>query len=89
MPTARPRYLLTQTDDLTIALDTARRRWPEDQERPTALLLHLIDEGRRSIDDERQRWIEARRHAIAHASDGLDGVYEDGYLEKLREDWPE
>lgn len=52
-------------------------------------MLHLIDEGRRSVDDARQQWIEARRQAIAHASDGLAGVYEDGYLAKLREDWPE
>lgn len=89
VPTTRPRHLLTESDELSRALEIARRRWPEDRERPTALLLHLIDEGRRAVSDVDRQRIEARRTAIAHAASGLEGVYEEGYLATLRADWPE
>lgn len=89
MPTTRPRYLLTESDDLAAALAIAKRQWPEDEQRPTALLLHLIDAGRRAVDDGRSQWLQARRAAIAHAGDGLEGAFEDDYLARLREDWPE
>ena len=89
MPTTRPRYLLTESDELAAALEIARRRWPEDEQRPTALLLHLIDAGRRSVDDTREQRLASRRAAIVRAADGLEGAFEDGYLSRLREDWPE
>lgn len=89
MPTSRPRYLLTESDDLRSALEAARQRWPEDHDRPTALLIHLIDEGRRTVETAETRRREARRAAIRSAAEGLEGAYSDGYLAELRVDWPE
>ena len=88
MPTTRPRHLLTESDDLRAALDEAAKRWPEDGDRPTALLLRLIDAGRRSVVGEAAARRAARLQAIEQASAGLEGVYPAGYLEELREDWP-
>lgn len=34
MPTARPRHMLTETDEVADALRDAAHRWPEDRERP-------------------------------------------------------
>lgn len=89
MPTSRPRYLLTESDDLRTALETAGRRWPQDRERPTALLLHLIDEGRARVDEADVAERTRRLAVIAQLGSGLEDVYPTGYLADLRADWPE
>ena len=40
MPTSKPRYMLTDTGELSDLLDAAQRRWPEVTDRK-ALLLRL------------------------------------------------
>ena len=89
MPTARPRHTITETDAITRALDAAARRWPQDKERPSKLLLDLVHEGHRAIEAREERETSARRAAIAKTSGALTGAYPKGYLEQLREDWPE
>lgn len=44
-PTVRPRHPITETDEITQALEAARRAWPELAEKPTALLRQLILAG--------------------------------------------
>lgn len=44
MPTAKPRYTLTDTGDLNELLNAAARRWPEITDRKE-LLLRLAREG--------------------------------------------
>jgi hypothetical protein len=44
MPTARPRHMITETDDITAALDAAARRWPES----APVLVHSPGSGRRT-----------------------------------------
>lgn len=87
MPTTRPRHVVTETDTVARAIDDAAKRWPEETRRGR-LLLRLIEEGHGAIDgrvtDQR-----ARRHdAIEQASGIFTGMYEEGYLKRLREDWP-
>jgi hypothetical protein len=89
MPTARPRHSITETDDVARALEDAARRWPEDRERPTKLLLDLVHEGHRAITDSAERAGTTRRDAIARTEGALTGSYSDGYLDRLRSDWPE
>jgi hypothetical protein len=83
MPTSKPRYMLTDTGDLSELLDAAQRRWPEVTDRK-ALLLRLAEEGGQAIAAE-----AAKQHgAIAETAGALTGLYEPGELERLREDWP-
>jgi hypothetical protein len=89
VPTARPRHTITQTDEVTRALEDAARRWPEDRERPTKLLLSLVREGRRAIAVEDERAAAERRDAIARTGGALTGTYPKDYLGRLRRDWPE
>ncbi len=85
MPTVRPRHPITETDEITHALRTARRVWPELSDKPTALLRQLILAGERSIDDRTSR----RRHAIEATAGSLAGTFGPGYLDDLRQDWAE
>jgi hypothetical protein len=88
MPTARPRHTITETDEVARALDDAARRWPEDESARARLLLRLLEEGHRAIAEERADATARRRAAIERTSGMLTGAYGQGYLERLRDDWP-
>ena len=87
MPTARPRLTITETDELACALDEAAARWPEVPSR-RELLLRLVEHGRAALADESGERAASRREAVRRTSGALTGAYEDGYLTRLRDDWP-
>jgi hypothetical protein len=89
MPTTRHRYTITETDEVARALAEAARRWPEEDRKPGRLLLHLVEEGRRSLLKQREDVVAADREVIEQTSGVLTGVYPPGYLAELRADWPE
>jgi hypothetical protein len=84
MPTSKPRYMLTDTGDLSDLLDTAQRRWPEANSRKE-LLLRLAAAGAQAIATEAKK----RGEDIDATAGALTGVYEPSELERLREEWPE
>lgn len=88
MPTARPRHMITETDEVSAALRDAALRWPSDRDRPAKLLLDLVREGHRAIATDSQRTVAERRAAIERTSGALTGSYPAGYLDELRDDWP-
>lgn len=88
MPTTRPRYPVTETDDIAEALEAAARLWPEDQGRPVALLRRLIAAGYQQIAPEAAHARSERLAALERVSGSYPGVFGSGYLERLREEWP-
>jgi hypothetical protein len=85
VPTTPPTLTVTETHELAEALDAAAARWPEVGSR-RELLLRLVEQGRIVV--ERDLELERRRTAIRRSAGALTGVYESGYLERLRDDWP-
>ena len=81
--------MVTETDEVARAIDEAARRWPEARGSRARLLLLLIDAGYHAIREERRFESERRRAAILETSGSLPGIYEQGYLERLRAEWPE
>lgn len=81
--------MITETEPIAQALDEAAKRWPEDRDNRTKLLLHLVEEGHRAVHEDHERTVAARRAAILKWSGSLSGVYGKNYLADLREDWPE
>jgi len=88
VPTSRRRHTLTETDEVTRALDDAARRWPEERAARGKLLMRLVREGHRAIAGERDAEVSQRRHAVRRTEGALTGTYPEGYLERLRDDWP-
>lgn len=86
MPTTKARYQITETDDIAAALDSAAQRWPNEPR--SELVRKLVVQGARSLEFsavERALEIELALHELADLGD----AYPAGYLEKLRQDWPE
>jgi len=78
--------VVTESDELAAALDAAGRRWPGSSR--SQLVVRLAMEGHRAaLLAEAQRGA-ARHAAIDRVSGALTGAFSDGYLERLREDWP-
>src|SRR5438309_2361119 len=82
MPTARPRHMITETDEVARALHDAARRWPDDRERPTRLLLDLVREGHRAIAATVERATADRRAAIERTGGVLTGSYPPAHLDE-------
>lgn len=89
MPTTKHRHSVTETPAITEALHAAEVRWPQDRHRPSRLLARLIDAGRQSIQPEVDAQLSQRRAAVRQYSGAFTGLYEPGYLEQLRDEWPE
>lgn len=89
MPTVRPRHAITETDAVAAALEAAARKWPEDRDRPARLLARLVDIGFHTIEIELDEKAFERRRALEQFAGSLTGVYEPGYLDALRAEWPD
>lgn len=88
MPTTKPRLTITETDEVTTALDEAAQHWPEESGGRGRLLLRLIEEGRRAIREEHRRQVARRRDALQRTRGALTGTYPRDYLTRLRDEWP-
>jgi hypothetical protein len=89
MPTVHRRHAITETDDISDALDIARRTWPDLADKPGALLRQLILIGRNALAHNHFTADLAKQRAVDETAGALAGVFGPGYLNELREDWPE
>lgn len=89
VPTTRPRHVITETDEVARALDAAAKRWPEDRDSRAKLVLRLLSEGYRALGETAGKEAAERRETLRRTSGLLTGVYGPGYLDELRQDWPE
>ena len=68
---------------------TAAKRWPEDRDSRAKLVVRLLNEGYRALGETAAEAAAERREGLRRTSGLLTGVYGPGYLEELRQDWPE
>jgi hypothetical protein len=87
MPTSRHRYQVTETDEIASALDRAERRWPGEPR--SRLLVRLILEHGARVDEVESEEAARRRAALDRYAGTFPGLYEPGYLDALRREWPE
>jgi hypothetical protein len=88
MPTARPRHVVTETDDIAAALADAAQAWPDAHGNKNVLIRRLLQAGHQSLRQSRQATIDERLEHLDHAAGSLTGMYDADYLRTLRQDWP-
>ena len=89
MPTAHRRHAITETEDITDALQLAATVWPELVDKPGTLLRRLILAGRNALAHDSDAGKLTRTESIEATSGALAGVFGPSYLKELREaDWP-
>lgn len=78
--------MVTETDELAAALDSAASRYPDltRAQLLTRLALEGQEVAQRAQEDRRRR----RLDALGRHSGALTGAYGEHYLERLRQEWP-
>jgi hypothetical protein len=85
--TTRPRHQVTETPGLAHALEVAARRWPEKS--TSGQIAALAELGAESVERENADRKAARRRLVEANAGGFEDAYPPGYLEELRQDWPD
>ncbi len=80
--------MVTETDQVAAALDEAAQHWPAQRHARRQLLLLLIEEGYRALQEQHEHMAATRQQAVVTTSGALTGVYGQDYLAQLRQDWP-
>ena len=88
MPTARQSNMITETEELTRALDAAAALWPADKNKRAELLRHIIDQGVDVVESLADKKAEKRRAAIHVVAGSMNGIWPANWREELREEWP-
>lgn len=86
MPTSRPRYQITETEEVARALDAAELRWPGEP-RPRLIVRLLLENGR-AVESVNAVEAARRRAAIDAIGDRFRGLYPPGHREDLKNEWP-
>jgi hypothetical protein len=87
MPTTRPRFQVTETPEVERALRAAEVAWPDASRGER--VVRLLQAGADALEADHTERRVRRLAAIDFSAGSLDAVYEPGYLERLREEWPE
>jgi hypothetical protein len=83
MPTARSRHVLTETDDIANAIDAATPLYPGETR--ADVLRHLVQLGADRIAEQQGR----HRDTVLDRAGRHPDLYPAGYLDALRDEWPE
>jgi len=87
MPTARPRYQVTETDDVAHALEAAERRWPGEPR--SRLIVRLITENGKGVAEVNSEEAARRRAAVEALAGTFPGLSDPSLRDELRNEWPE
>jgi hypothetical protein len=85
--TTKARHQVTETPGLTHALEVAARRWPEKS--TSGQIAALAELGAEVVERQSAEQKEARRRLVEANAGGFEDAYPPGYLEELRQDWPD
>ena len=88
MPTTRPRHMITETDELSVALGNAAKIWPDLAGQRTLLLRKVLEVGIEAIEKEASQKSQGRLVSIQKLAGSMDGIWPKNWKEELAEDWP-
>lgn len=80
--------MITESDRLAKALDSADALWPEMQGDRAALLRRIIDIGVDVVERKKADEDHNRRAVITDLAGSMAGVWPEGWRDELRDEWP-
>jgi hypothetical protein len=81
--------MITESDDLSLALDRAATLWPELADNRTALLRRILEQGMLAMSTQAGERLATRTAAIADIERDFDGLWPEDWLEKMKSEWPD
>lgn len=80
--------MITETDQISQALDTADQIWPELGGDRAALLRKIIEAGVHELENQQTLKREARLSQIKKLAGSMDEVWPKNWREELSQEWP-
>ena len=88
MPTTRPRHMITESDELSSALDVAADRWPELAGNRSKLLRKILEVGIDSLASSSETARKSRLEHINKIAGSMSDTWPANWKEELGADWP-
>jgi hypothetical protein len=80
--------MITETDQLSIALAQAEKLWPEFAGQRTLLLRKVLEVGIETIEQEATQKTKSRIAGVEKLAGSMPGVWPANWKQELAEDWP-
>jgi len=87
MPTTLKRTMVTHTPSVQNAIDVGKQIWPGASD--SECLVKLVEKGAAAMKNEKEFREKQWREIVKAGAGCLSGAYPEGYLEEIREGWPE
>lgn len=81
--------MITESDNLSLALDRAAALWPELADNRTALLRQILEQGMLAINTQAGERLATRATTIAEIEREFDALWPEGWLEQIKSEWPD
>lgn len=89
MPTARQRYMITETEPIARALEEASALWPDVAAEKSKLLQKILSEGMETVHLRAENNKLEKVKIIRQVAGSMNGIWPDGWREELLNEWPE
>jgi hypothetical protein len=80
--------MITETDDLIVALDAAATLWPHARGERAELLRLIINKGAQVVEDDVQTLRNERLAAITKLAVDFGNVWPSDWAEERTQEWP-
>lgn len=80
--------MITETDDLALALDKAAGLWPEDRNKRAELLRHIIDQGSAAVHSMTEKKVQQRLAALENINGLYTDLWPENWREEMLQEWP-
>jgi hypothetical protein len=81
--------MITESDDLSLALDRAAALWPELADNRTALLRRILEQGMLVMNTRASERLATRATTIAEIEREFDDLWPEGWLDQMKSEWPD
>ena len=80
--------MITESDELAKALDTAARIWPEHRENRSELLRQIVRVGTERIENTESERVSRRKAAIEASAGRFRHLWPSDWRDEMRDEWP-